>query len=250
MEELNSNSKNISENKRKELIRYLRYILNSRMTLTIHREVAAWAITVLYLTALFIFYQLLLKLPESPNYSENDIMVFKILFSVFIIIICFIVGVFIHSQFAANTHSRAVDSVCASLLYKLIHWNESDKIELDYSKWDITNNKYFPKLIQDEVDKKCSEEHKWTKIYPWNIFRWFFLRIFKPNEFQNKTKEFEKLHLIESSIYCLILLPTIFFLLLLSYNFWFCIINYYIGCMIRFKMAIICIFIKLILLFI
>jgi Ca2+/Na+ antiporter len=81
-------------------------------------------------------------------------------------------------------------------------------------------------VIKDEINERASELHKFSKIGPQIIFRWFYLiikKIIKNNEIE---EYFFKFHLIESSLYVMILFPTILlcFLIIGRYNWLFAMI--------------------------
>ncbi len=195
-----SNSK-INEEKRKELISFLRDNINSRSALTTHRELSVWAVAVLYLTFIMILFKLYFD--KICIFQNID---FKILLSVFLGFILFAVLVLIHAHYGAHVSARSLSIVCGKYIFKLITEEENPNEE----KWKGIKDGYLPSFIQGEIKKINEKNHKWTKIGPWIIFLWIILRVFQAIS-SRKIKEFEKIQLIESSIYCMIIIPTFFF---------------------------------------
>lgn len=188
--------KKISEN---EVAEALKSIIDSRIELTTHREIAAWTITAFYLTLLIAVYKYL---------NEIDLRLHIVIIAIVSIgLFFFAVLIFVHSQYGAHVQSRTEYLIFVRKLFQIISKDE----KLDEEKCKVESDKgFYPKFIQDDIKELTSEVHKFSNIWPLVIFKWFFLK--------KRRKEYMKLQLIESSLYLMISLPTVIVLIWLSYR--------------------------------
>ncbi len=191
----------INEEKRIELISFLRDNINSRSALTTHRELSVWAAVVLYLTFIMILFKLYFE--KTCLFQNFD---FKIRLSIFLGFILFAILALIHAQYGAHVSARSLGHVCGEYILKLINCEEDPEDD----KWKKEGDGYLPKFIQNEIKTRNEKFHKWILIGPWIIFLWAILRLYKAIS-SCKVLEFDKIQLIESSIYCMIIIPTFFF---------------------------------------
>lgn len=197
----------INDKKRKELISFLKDNINSRSTLTTHRELSVWAALVLYLT----FIMILIKLYFDKLFIFQNVD-FKIILSFFLGFVLIAVLALIHAQNGAHVSARSLSIICGKYIFKLITGDE----EPDGDKWKSIDNGYLPNFIKKEINDINKKNHKFLLVGPWIIFIWLILKVLKTiSSNKIKVKEFEKMQLIESSIYCIIIIPTIFFYILI-----------------------------------
>jgi len=149
--------------------------------------------------------------------------------------------IFIHSQYGAHVSSRTEYHVCVKKMFQIIN---NDEI-LNNKNCKVKDDKtFYPVFIQKEISKITKEDHNISKIGPWIIYIWFFKSSFKNlinilfkfkilsdnstiyirtnNLDANMSKDYAKMHLLESSLYNMVLFPTFIFLILYSYKY-FCV---------------------------
>ena len=194
---------------RNELFNLLSSLNSSGVGFTNYREIAAWAITVLYLTALSGVTKYVLEIPI------NNCPIF-ILIMLSILLITFIVVVFVHSQYGAHVSNRTLHSVLTKFMFKAISGEILIK-DILFSDETVI----FPKFIKDEYEKKSKNEHSIKKIGPWIIYVWIIKKIheLKKEKICSSIPEYSKFNLLESSLYNLILVPMIISIILITYHF-------------------------------
>lgn len=206
---------------KKDLIKILNDLVHSRIATTHHREISAWAIAVFYLTSIIALFKIL---------SDNSKLLFEIgqlYFSILIIILLIIVLTFIHSQYGSHVWARAIHNVGLKYLFLLLD-NEFDINELD---WKRKPDQIFPNFLQSEITQRAEKLHRLFRIGPWTPFLWLLFKSYFLVTFWKKrkrkwedlvTKNYmeEKLQLVESTLYCLLLFVTACFLYWINcYNF-------------------------------
>lgn len=103
--------------KKKLLIVYLTNVIKSQITITTHREIAAWTIIAFYLTGLIIISKYLYE-----NIYSSEVSCCHLLIAIIsIILLCFIVFVFIHSQYGSHVSNRAEIKIYRKTIFKLIN---------------------------------------------------------------------------------------------------------------------------------
>lgn len=207
-------------NKISATIDLLSNIINSRVSLTTHREIAAWTISIFYISALLSVFKYFYEKICLSN-TEIILLIAIILFFLFVVI-CFI-----HSQYGSHVSSRSEYNICVKIIFQLIN----NDIQLRKENCKIRMGTYYPIFIQDEINLEMREIHKLVKIGPWVIYNWFFkrivscifMRLFNNNskiykysqEVYLNIKDIKKAQLIESSLYNLVILPTLIELIIL-----------------------------------
>ena len=204
---------------KKEMLELINSIISSRIELTTHREIACWSIAAFYVTALIAIYKYLFD--NSGIVGDNIVF---IMISIFIFF--FVVVMFIHSQYGAHVSSRTEYFVCVKKMFEIINGEEN----LNFENCKVIGDRtFYPKFIQTDIKKITKEAHKLSKIGPWIIYVWFCKRIFismtifiskKPGRISSWAKSLDedlekygKIQLIESSIYNIILITTLLFII-------------------------------------
>jgi len=206
---------------KENLIKVLNDLVHSRTAVTHHREIAAWAVAVLYLTSIIAMFKII---------SDNSKLLFEIgqlYFSIVIILLLFIVSFFIHSQYGSHVWSRSIHNVGLKYLFLLLN----DEFDINKLDWKIESDNPFPNFLRSEIIQRASKLHSLVRIGPWTPILWvlfkayFLLTFWKNRKWKWEiwvTKNYlgEKLQLVESSIYCLLFFITACFLIWINcYNF-------------------------------
>jgi hypothetical protein len=194
---------------------------------TKHRELAAWAIAVFYITILGVSYK---YFDELQVYEKWDYA-----YLILILLLYFVVTVFIHAQYAMSNYTRAEYFVITGILFDIV----KDDLKEDHVDWGFSKVYQYPNFIKERIKKKGDELHKFWNVYPGAIFCWGYSiiealairfirclgkKIKSPRiekfvvcwiDKNKKRSQKDKIDLIESSLYCFVLLPTIFIAVIL-----------------------------------
>ena len=208
---------NCTENKHDLLLKFLQASLNSRSNITIHKEVSAWATAVLYFTLIIALYSILSEKSKLISIIEfKELLWFILLFLLFIIVI-------IHAQYGSNQNGRAVSDTYTYYLYKLIN-NEIIKD----NKWEMSKNQVFPLFLKDEIEKRNKKYHRLLYVFPFMSLIWLIIKVTLKLYFlltfwrksrckwEEKIEDglvIDKINLIESSIYSILIIHTGTFLI-------------------------------------
>lgn len=202
---------NKTDNKKNDTLSLLKNLLSSRISMTVHREIAAWTITVFYVTIIIA----VVKFLDDNQYLNNPCTI--IIAMITTIFLCFIVFSFIHAQYGAHVSLRSQYMICVKKMFELLN----DDIVLTKENCTVTSPNVYPNFIQDEINQNTDDIHSISKINPFVIYSWFYKRlklsfyIKKGKKIEirisiiEKLKKISKIQLIESAIYNLLLLPSL-----------------------------------------
>jgi len=200
--------------KKKLLIDFMTSVIDSRILVTTHREIAAWTITAFYLTGLFVGTR---SLHKTINYIFDVSHWLQWVILLFIIItissLCVAVFVFIHAQYGSHRSNRQQYEIYKKVIFKLI----SD-YPLKEKDLKIKDNNSESKIVREEKKKLDNKDtHKWSEVNPLIIYLWSIDRIFKTEK--ARYKDFKKLYLVESSLYNLVFVPTFIVIVVIIFDY-------------------------------
>lgn len=219
-----------SEEKYNKLLKLFEANNNARLNITIHKEIAAWTYAGLYFTFIIGLYNI---------FSNNKDIIVKnfecYLIVVFILILLLLILILIHAQYGRHQADRAMNDTCNYFIYKIL----SGEIDIKENEWEIPNNKTLPEFLTKKINSYSSKYHRIYKIFPGISLLWFGYKILVNTCFLIKssicaifkfsnTKEWkwkyspkkffveDKINLIESTLYSILILHTITFLIWVS----------------------------------
>ncbi|TRZ66733.1 hypothetical protein D4R20_00090 [bacterium] len=189
-----------------------------------HRELSAWAIAVFYISILGItfnyFNTLVLKATQESIYLGILLLIFII---VIILLFCIVVFGFIHTQYGMISSVMATSLAINQILFEISCGQKKDG-EFNEKKWKIKDDNGLPEFVQERLDEMSKKFHHRKDINPSVIFCWFF-KALRKGETTNK-----RIDLIESSLYSLILIPTISIICLLTIKYFYLVILCFCHC--------------------
>jgi hypothetical protein len=196
------------EQKKKERFEnLLESLQKTRYSTIVNKEVSAWAIAVLYITILGVSYQFL-----DMNYKCKDQYNYILLGA--IMAFCSVVCVFIHTQYSICI--RAVTEFY--VIHKTLFGIAEGTISIDSFNWKIANKSSYPEIIEKQIDSKFKEDHSIKNICP-HIIYWFLInRLMLWIKLTNNIVNYNKINLIEASLYNIVLIPTVLIIILIFYK--------------------------------
>jgi hypothetical protein len=119
--------------------------------------------------------------------------------------ICIVVIGFVHAQYGILNASIAYSDEMTELFFGIAN-GDIDPKKLE---WKTDSDDFLPKFLRLKLEQEKRKYHKFKFIQPFKIFSWFFQVlqsiIINGTKSQKNHLKPKKIHLIESSLYSLII---------------------------------------------